>query len=373
VVADEGRKLTYLRIYAGTLKQGTALGGSARGGFEKVARIFRMHAHRREAIDYAIAGDIVAVTGLKNVMTGDTLCDPSYLVELSGMNIPQPVVSLAVEPRSAEDRDKLLPALEKLQWEDPSFRVHEDSETGQTILSGMGELHLEILIDRLGREFKVFVKTGKPQVLYRETVRRSLEHRELFRVEQEGRTVAGEVLFILKPLDRGAGIHVLPDRIAEGGLPTGFRRALVESFEKSCSAGGVAGYPLVDVAIEIIEAPYEQAVTNEAGLRAAAQRGLYRALRDAGSMLLEPVMCLEIITPSEATGRVIGTLQQKRGRVEGIAVLGEMENIHALVPLAELFGYMTELRSATRGRGTFSMEFDSFMTAPVEVHQKFGL
>jgi elongation factor G len=373
VVADEGRKLTYLRIYAGSIKPGVALARAANRRFEKVARIFRMHAHRREAVDLAVAGDIVAVTGFKEVLTGDTLCDPAHILELAGMNIPEPVVSLAVEPKGVDDREKLLPALEKLQWEDPTFRVHEDSETGQTILTGMGELHLEIVIDRLAREYGVAVKTGRPQVVYRESVKRELEHRETFRVEQDGKVIGGEVLFAIKPLERGAGVQISLEKLGEGSLPQALQTVLAEALHNGCAAGGLAGYPLTDVRFEILDAPFEPGVTSEAGIRATAQRGLFRALRDAGVILLEPVMSLEITTPAESTGRVIGSLQQKRGRVEGIDVLGEMEIIHALAPLAELFGFMTELRSATKGRGSFSMEFSSFVEAPDEVRQKFGL
>jgi len=373
VVADEGRKLTYLRIFTGTLKPGDPLLINSGGKFEKISRIFRMHAHRREAVEEVFAGDIVAVTGLKDVFTGSTVCASALALELAGMNIPEPVVSLSVEPKGVDDREKLLPALEKLQWEDPTFRVHEDKETGQTILTGMGELHLEILIDRMLREFGVSVKTGRPQVVYRETVRRSIEHREIFRVEQEGRVLAGEVLFSIRPLDRGAGVRVLADRIAGGILPLDLKGALLEAFKKGCDAGGVTGYPITDLEIDIIEAPFEQGATCETGFRAAAQRGLLMVLRDAGTIILEPVMSLEITTPSESTGRVIGTLQQKRGKVESIDSMGDMEQIKALVPLAELFGYMTELRSATKGRASFTMEFSSFVNASAELHKKFGL
>lgn len=373
VVADEGRKLTYLRIYSGRLKAGAAVTNGRSARFEKVTRLFRMHAHRREAIEEAGAGEIVAAAGLKDVMTGDTLCAPGNPVILAGLNVPEPMVSLAVEPKGPDDREKFLPALEKLQWEDPTFRVHEDAETGQTILTGMGELHLEIITDRLAREFGVGVKTGRPQVVYRETFRRSVEHRELFRIEQEGRAQAGEVLLAIKPLDRGAGIRLILSLPPDGPLPEHLKSALSESVQRGCEAGGLAGYPLTDVAIEIREAPFEPGITTESGMRAAGQRGLYRALREAGSILLEPIMSLDITIPGEATGRVIGTLQQKRGRVEGIDVLGELEHVRALVPLAELFGYMTELRSATKGRGTFSMAFDSFADAPADVQQKFGL
>jgi elongation factor G len=372
VVADEGRKLTYLRIYSGTLKSGAAVLNGSRKRFEKVSRIFRMHAHRREALEQAMAGEIVAVAGLKDVLTGDTLCDPSHPLVLAGLNVPDPVVSLAVEPKGVDDRERLLPALEKLQWEDPTFRVHEDSETGQTILTGMGELHLEIIADRLAREFGVRVKTGRPQVVYRETLRKPVEHRELFRVEQDGKVVAGELLLSLKPLARGAGSVINLDAVV-GSLPGEMHAILADCLTQGCAAGGIAGYPLTDISIEVREAPFEQGVTTEAGLKAAAQRGLVMTLREGGVMLLEPIMALEITTPSDATGRVIGSLQQKRGRVEGIDVSGEMEVVRALVPLAEMFGYMTELRSATRGRGTFSMEFDSFDEAPGDVQRRFGL
>jgi elongation factor G len=373
VVADEGRKLTYIRIYAGRLKAGTAVYNSSRGKSEKAARLFRMHARRREAVEEAVAGEIVAVAGFKEALTGDTLCGPDNQLVLAGLTVPEPVVSLAVEPRGVDDREKLLPALEKLQWEDPTFRVHEDADTGQTILTGMGELHLEVLTDRLVREFGVRVKTGRPQVVYRETLRRPVEHREVFRVEQDGKVLAGEVLLSLKPQRQGSGVAISLDPQAGGSLPPELRSALIDCLGKGCEAGGLAGYPVTDVAITVLEAPFEQGSTSEAGLRAAAQRGLVMALREAGVLLLEPLMSLEIVTPGEGTGRVVGSLQQKRGRVEGLDVHGELEVIRALVPLAELFGFMTELRSATRGRGTFSMEFSTFAEAPAEVQQRFGV
>jgi len=373
VVADEGRKLTYLRVYAGRLKAGAATRNSSRGKFEKAARLFRMHAHRRESVEEAVAGEIVAVSGFKDALTGDTICEPGHEVILAGLTVPEPVVSLAVEPKGVDDREKLLPALERLQWEDPTFRVHEDPETGQTILTGMGELHLEIIGDRLQREFGVGIKTGRPQVVYRETLKKAVVWREVFRVEQDGKALGGEVLLAITPLERGAGVRVGLDALAEGPLPPVLRSALADSLNQACAAGGVAGYPLTDLAVEVREAPFEPGVTSEAGVRAAAQRGLIRALRDAGVILLEPIMSLEITTPNETTGRVMGSLQQKRGRIEGIEVQGELEVIRALVPLAEMFGFMTELRSATKGRGTFSMEFHSFAAAPQEVQQRFGL
>ena len=372
VLSDEGRKLTYLRIYSGTLHTGATVLNSARGSTEKVARLFRMHAHKRERIESAPAGDIVAATGLKDVLTGDTICDPGHALLLKGLNVPEPVVSQAVEPKGIEDREKLPPALEKLQWEDPTFRVKEDAETGQTILTGMGELHLEIIADRLARDFGVEVKTGRPQVVYRETVARKVERREVFRREVDGKVQGGEILLRLSPLRRGEGLHVVMPPEEGSPLPAELRATLENSILQSCSAGGLTGYPLTDVGVTVVEAPYEQGITTEIGLRAAAQRCLALAARDASPTLLEPIMLLELIAPSDYTGKVLGSLQQKRGRVEGISVRGDTEVIRAFVPLAEMFGFMTELRSATRGRGTFTMEFSHFDLAPADTLKKLG-
>ncbi|RII26305.1 MAG: elongation factor G [Geobacter sp.] len=373
VIAEEGRKLTWLRIYSGTLKAGMALFNSSQGCFEKAARLFRMHAHKREQLEMARAGDIVAVTGLKAALTGDTLCIPDHHLVLEGLTVPEPVVSLAVEPRGTEDKEKLPLALEKLQWEDPTFRVHEDGETGQTILTGMGELHLEIVSDRLEREFGVGVKTGRPQVVYRETLTRMVERREVFRREFEGKVQGGELLLRLTPLARGEGVKVELSLPREALLPKELRSALMESLVQGCAAGCLTGYPLTDLEVLVLDAPVEQGVTTEQGLRAAAQRGVVMAAREGAPVLLEPVMALEIIFPLDCSGKVLGSLQQKRGRVEGVQTQGEMETVRAQVPLAEMFGYMTELRSATRGRGTFTMEFARFEPAPADVQRRFGL
>ncbi|MBT0653748.1 elongation factor G [Geomobilimonas luticola] len=373
VLADEGRKLTWLRIYSGTLKAGMALFNSSQGCFEKAARLFRMHAHKREQLETARAGDIVAVTGLKAALTGDTLCTPDHQLALEGLTVPEPVVSLAVEPRGTEDKEKLPPALEKLQWEDPTFRVHEDAETGQTILTGMGELHLEIVTDRLEREFGVGVKTGRPQVVYRETLTRMVERREVFRREFEGKVQGGEVLLRLTPLARGEGVRVVFSLPPEAVVAKELRSALMDSLTQGCAAGCLTGYPLTDLEVRVLEAPVEPGVTTEQGMRAAAQRGLVMSAREGGPALLEPVMALEIVFPLDCSGRVLGSLQQKRGRVEGLQTHGEIETVRALVPLAEMFGYMTELRSATRGRGTFTMEFARFEPAPADVQRRFGL
>ncbi len=373
VLADDGRKLTYMRIYSGSIKSGQAVLNSNRGHFEKISRLFRMHAHKREQIEEAFAGDIVAATGLKEALTGDTLSLPGHPLLLAGLTVPEPVVSLAVEPRGVDDRDKLLPALEKLQWEDPTFRVHEDPETGQTILTGMGELHLEIITDRLPREFGVAVKTGRPQVVYRETPARSVERREVIRVEHDGKLQGGEALLRLTPRPRGSGIKISLPAVEHLPFAKDFAVTFRDSLVQTCSAGSQTGYPLIDLEVRVLEIPFEPGVTTEAGVRGAAQRGIVMAAREAGIVLLEPIMALEIVTPQESAGKVLGSLQQKRGRVEGILTEGELQSIRALVPLAEMFGYMTELRSATKGRGTFTMEFSRFDPAPQEVRLRFGL
>lgn len=373
VLSDEGRKLTFLRVYAGEIRTGATVFNSSRGCPEKVARLFRMHAHKRERIEYAEAGDIVSATGLKDVLTGDTICDAGHVLVLTGLTVPDPVVSLAVEPRGVEDRDKLPAALEKLQWEDPTFRVREDPETGQTILTGMGELHLEVIIDRLVRDFAVHTKTGRPQVVYRETLRRTGEHREVFRREIDGKVQGGTVFVRVAPLPRGEGVRVVLPPAGEPPLPEELRELVGNVIEQSCQAGGSSGYTVTDVEVRIVEAPYEPGFTTEIGLRAAAHRALALALRAGAPMLLEPIMRLELVTPSDYTGKVLGSLQQKRGRVEGVASRGAVEVVSANVPLAEMFGFMTELRSATKGRGSFSMEFSHFDQAPPDTQKRFGL
>jgi len=374
VLAEQGRKLTYLRIYAGVVHSGETLLNSSRGRMEKVARLFRMHAHRREQIEAAAAGDIVAAAGLTEALTGDTLCDPLQPLVLSGIVHPEPVVMLAVESLRAEDRQTLPLALAKLGWEDPTFKVREDEETGQIILIGMGELHLEIITDRLAREFGVAVKSGPPRVVYRETISRTLERRETFsRREPDGKTDAGEVLLRLTPLPRGAGTQVIIPPADESPLPAELRAVLEESLRQLLAAGSLTGYPLTDLEVRVVEAPFTLGDTTEIGLKAAAQRGLLLAAREAGLTLLEPVMAIELVIPADYAGKVIGTVLQKRGRVEGVESRGESEAIRALVPLAEMFGYMTELRSATKGRGTYTMEFAHFGQAPAAVLRRFGL
>ena len=372
VMSDDGRMLTYLRIYSGMLRVGSAVFNSSQGVNERVSRLFRMHSHRREEINEAAAGDIVAALGFRKTLTGDSICDQDYPLILDGLTAPEPVVSIAVEPRGAEDREKFPEALTKLRWEDPTFKVHENEETGQTILTGMGELHLEIIVDRLKREYGVSVKSGLPRVVYRETVRREVERREIFRLEREGKTEVGDIRFRLKPLQRGEGVRIefsreTPDTAAP------FLAVIEDSLRQGCMTGCITGYQLTDVLAEILDVAFEPGLTTEMALKAAAQRGIQTAAREAGPYLLEPIMALEITVPTEYLGKTLGVLRQKRGRVEGSEPAGGVEELRATAPLSEMFGFMTELRGATKGRGNFTMEFLRFEEAPESVQKMFDL
>jgi len=374
VMAEEGRRLTYLRIYSGRLSSGALLLNSSRHSQERVRHLFHMHAHKREEIQEALAGDIVAASGCQVTLTGDTLCDPARPLVLEGLAVPEPVVSLAVEAKGVQDREHLLSALEHFQWEDPTFRVHEDRETGQTILTGMGELHLEIVLDRLRREYGVQVKTGRPRVVYRETLRRQVQRRETFQREAERRPELAELVLRLAPLSRGSGVRVLLPE-AKPPVTSELLAAVEQSLQEVCLAGCLTGYPLTDLEVRVVEIPVEPGfpAPSEPALRGAARRGMVMAAREGAPLLLEPIMSLQLELPGEHLGKVLGSLQQKRGRVEGLDKRGELDLVRASVPLAEMFGYMTELRSATKGRGSYTMEFQRFDEAPGTVQEQYGL
>jgi len=373
VLSDEGRKLTYLRIYSGMLKAGETVMNCNRNVQERAARLFRMHAHKRERIDTASAGDIIAAAGLKEALTGDTLCTAEQPLLLAGLSIPEPVVSLAVEPKQIQDRDKLLLSLEKLQWEDPTFRVREDEDTGQTVLTGMGELHLEVVIRRLADDFGVQVNAGQPQVVYRESISAEMVHTESFEREVEGKYQRGEVCLRVAPRERGSGIEIVLPEGDTALLTPEIRAALEETLRLAVQSGVQVGYPMVDLSVIVEQVPVVPGETTALGVRAAAQRGFTMAVRSARPILLEPVMALEITTPHEFSGKVMGSLQQKRGRVEGMESREVVDIVRANVPLAEMFGYMTELRSATQGRGSFTMEFSHYDRAPDAVLVRYGL
>ena len=373
VLSDEGRKLTYLRLYAGQLKPGDAVYNSRTQGIEKVARLFRMHSHKRERIDHAVAGDIITATGLKNVLTGDTISRADCPLQLAGLEYPEPVVSLAVEPKTVDDREKLPPALEKLQWEDPTFLVKEDPETGQTLLTGMGELHLEVIVQRLISDFGVAVLTGRPQVVYRETILCATQHHELFERDIDGKLHHGEITLRANPGIRKSGITLdIPAQLLEP-WPADLAELVKQQLLVACQSGPAAGYPVTDIEITLTELPYENHKTTDMGISAAIHRAINQVLRDGKPTLLEPLMSLELVAPSEYTGRVMSSLNQKRGQVEGISSRPGQDIIRATVPLLEMFGYMTELRSATKGQGSFTMEFSHFDQATPEIMERFGL
>ncbi len=373
VVADEGRKLTYLRIYSGKVEPGDDVYNSRTLDTEKVSRLFQMHSHKRERIKHAVAGDIVTATGLKNVLTGDTISATEQPLQLAGLEYPEPVVSLAVEAKTVDDRDKLPLALEKLQWEDPTFRVNEDDETGQVILTGMGELHLEVVIQRLKTDFGVETQTGRPQVVYRETILCATEQEEIFEKEIDGKLQHGELTLRLNPTARKSGISLeIPDQILEE-WPAELAALIKEKLFSACQSGQIAGYPLTDLQISLVTANYVRNKTTEFGISAAISRAISMAVRNSKPTMLEPLMQLELVAPSDCTGKVIGSLNQKRGQVEGITSRPGEDVVKATVPLLEMFGYMTELRSATKGQGSFTMEFSHFDQAPAETLKKFGL
>ncbi len=373
VIADDGRKLTYLRIYAGSVKPGDTIFNSRTHGQEKIARLFRMHAHKRERIDKAQAGDIVAATGIKEVLTGDTISSCETPLQLAGLEYPEPVVSIAVEAKTVDDRDKLPLALEKLQWEDPTFRVKEDEETGQTILTGMGELHLEVIVQRLITDFSVTVITGRPQVVYRETIQTPSARKEIFEREIDGKLHYGEVELELIPTARKSGLNIIIPEEILCRWPLTSAELITAKLTSACQSGPLLGYPLTDLQLELKAAPYDSNRTTDLGISAAISRGILTALKEGKPTMLEPVMALELISPSDYTGRVMGTLNQKRGQIEGIESRPGQDIIRANVPLMEMFGYMTELRSATKGQGSFTMEFSHFEQAPPEILKDFGL
>ncbi len=350
--------LTFLRIYSGALKSGDSVLNATKGVKERIGRLLKMHANKREELDTAYAGDIVAAVGLKNTTTGDTLADDRDPVVLESLWIPQPVIDIAIEPHTKADQDKLGHSLAKIAAEDPSFRVHSDTETGQTIISGMGELHLEIIVDRLMREFKVDARVGKPEVAYRETITVPVKAEGKFIRQSGGRGQYGHVVLELKPLPAGTGM-VFENKIVGGAVPREFI-APVEKGVKEAAATGILGYPMVDVEVVLVDGSYHEVDSSERAFFIAGSMGLKEGARKAKPILLEPVMSLEVVTPEEFVGEVMGELNARRGRITGMESRGSIQTVQAMVPLATMFGYATIVRSATQGRATFSMQFDHY-------------
>ncbi|HEX2050851.1 MAG TPA: elongation factor G [Actinomycetota bacterium] len=360
-------RLTYLRVYSGTLRSGDHIHNSTRDRKERVGRILQMHANHREDKDAVFTGDIVAVVGLKHTLTGDTLCDPNQPVLLEEMSFPAPVIDVAIEPKSKADSDKLGTALQRLSEEDPTFRVHTDDDTGQTIISGMGELHLEVLVDRLIREFKVGANVGKPQVAYRETIRHPADKVEVRYVKQTGgKGQYAHVVLAIEPMGPGGGYEFV-NKITGGRIPTEYIPSVDQGVQEAMAAGVFAGYPVVDVRATLVDGSFHEVDSSEMAFKIAGSMALKEAVKRAKPMLLEPVFDVEVVTPEDYMGDVIGDLSSRRGRIESMDQRGSDRIVSAQVPLAEMFGYATELRSRTQGRATYTMQFSSYQEVPKSI------
>jgi len=355
--------LTYVRVYSGVLSSGSYIYNSTRNLKERVARIFRMHANHREEIKEICAGDIAAVVGLKNTLTGDTICDESAPVVLEAIEFPEPVISVAIEPKTKADQEKLSLALQKISQEDPSFRVSYNEETGQTIISGMGELHLEIIVDRLTREFRVGANVGKPQVAYKETIKVAAKAEGKFIRQTGGRGQYGHVWIEIEPIERGKGFEFV-NKIVGGTIPREFIPAVEKGIVEAMEGGVLAGYPVVDVKVILFDGSYHEVDSSELAFKIAASMAFKDACKKGDIVLLEPIMDVEVVTPEEYMGEVIGDLNSRRGRIQSMEKRGRAQVIRAMVPLAEMFGYATDLRSKTQGRGTYTMQFSHYDEVP---------
>ncbi|ANU20909.1 translation elongation factor G [Planococcus plakortidis] len=362
-------KLTFFRVYSGTLKSGSYVQNSSKGKRERVGRILQMHANSREEIAEVYCGDIAAAIGLKDTSTGDTLCDEKDQVILERMVFPEPVISLSVEPKSKADQDKMGQALAKLQEEDPTFRAHTDQETGQTIIAGMGELHLDILVDRMKREFNVEANVGAPQVSYRETFRQSAKVEGKFVRQSGGRGQFGHVWIEFAPNEEGAGFE-FENAIVGGVVPREYIPAVEAGLRDSLDNGVVAGYPLIDIKAKLFDGSYHDVDSNEMAFKVAASMALKNAVSKVNPVILEPIMKVEIVIPEEYLGDIMGDVTSRRGRVEGMDARGNAQVVRAMVPLSEMFGYATNLRSNTQGRGVFSMHFDHYEEVPKSIAEE---
>ena len=358
--------LTFFRVYSGVLSSGDTVYNPVKSRKERIGRILQMHANSREELKEVRAGDIAAAVGLKDVTTGDTLCDINKLITLERMEFPEPVIAVAVEPKTKADQERMGIALNKLAQEDPSFRVHTDEETGQTIISGMGELHLEIIVDRLKREFKVEANVGAPQVAYRETIRKSVEQEGKFVRQSGGRGQYGHVWLRIEPREPGSGYEFI-NGIVGGVVPKEYVPAVDKGVQEQMKNGVVAGYPVVDVAVTLFDGSYHDVDSSEMAFKLAGSIGFREGARKANPALLEPIMKVEVVTPEEYMGDVMGDLNRRRGLVQGMEDAPAGKIIRAEVPLAEMFGYATDLRSATQGRATYSMEFAKYHEAPANI------
>jgi elongation factor G len=362
-------KLTFFRVYSGVLSSGSYVQNSTKGKRERVGRILQMHANSREEIGQVYSGDIAAAVGLKDTTTGDTLCDEKHLVILESMVFPEPVISLSVEPKSKADQDKMGQALQKLQEEDPTFRAHTDVETGQVIIAGMGELHLDIIVDRMRREFKVEANVGAPQVSYRETFRGSASVEGKFVRQSGGRGQFGHVWIEFSPNEEGKGFE-FENGIVGGVVPREYIPAVEAGLRDSLNNGVIAGYPLIDIKARLFDGSYHDVDSNEMAFKIAASMALKNAVSKCSPVLLEPIMRVEVVIPEEYLGDIMGDITSRRGRVEGMDARGNAQVVRSMVPLAQMFGYATSLRSNTQGRGVFSMHFDHYEEVPKSISEE---
>ena len=370
IVADPFGKLTYFRVYSGSINKGDEVYNSTKERKERLGRILLMPANQREDLNVAMAGDIVAGLGFKETTTGDTLCDRNNLVILERMEFPEPVIHVAIEPKTKDDQDKLGKALKSLSDEDPTFRVRTDEETNQTVISGMGELHLEILVDRMQREFNVDATVGKPQVAYRETITKTVESVEYRHIKQSGGSGQFAVVKItVEPSGPGGGYQFV-DKISGGRVPREYIQPTNQGIQAALDNGVLAGYPTVDVRVSLVDGQYHDVDSSEMAFKIAGQMAFKKAAEMARPVLLEPIMAVEVVTPDEYMGDVMGDLSSRRGRIEGMEARGNTQVVRSQVPLSEMFGYSTDLRSRTQGRATYTMQFHSYQQVPEVIAQE---
>ncbi|MDP2587324.1 MAG: elongation factor G, partial [bacterium] len=365
-------KLIFFRVYSGTFEAGSYVLNSSTGNKERIGRIVRMHADKREEVKTVYAGEIAAAVGLKDTTTGDTLCDPDAPVILEKITFPEPVISIAIEPKTKADQEKMGIALARLAEEDPTFRVKSDEETNQTVIAGMGELHLDIIVDRMKREFKVEANVGRPQVAYKETIKGEAEAEEKYIKQTGGRGQYGHVWLRVKPLERGKGFEFI-DKIKGGVIPNEFIPAVQKGVKGALDNGVIAGYPVVDIEVTLYDGSYHDVDSSEAAFKIAGSKCVKTAINKAKPIILEPVMKVEVITPETSMGDVVGDLNAKRGQIQEMVDRNQgIKVVHAMVPLSEMFGYATSLRSMTQGRASYSMEFASYEEVPPNIARKIS-
>jgi elongation factor G len=362
-------QLVFLRVYSGTLEAGSGVYNSTKDKKERVGRLLRMHANKKEEVEAVAAGDIAAAIGLKLTTTGDTLCDPDRPIVLESMTFPEPVIAVAIEPKTRADEEKLGVSLSRLALEDPTFRVTSDEETGQTLIHGMGELHLEIIVDRLLREFRVEANVGKPQVAYRETIRKMAEARGRYVRQTGGRGQYGDVYLEVEPNEAGQGFE-FENKIVGGTIPREYIPAVEKGIREALDTGVLAGYPIVDIKVRLTDGSYHDVDSSEMAFKIAASMGFKEACRHAKPVLLEPVMDVEVVTPEEYMGAIVGDLNSRRGRIASMEARGSSQVIRATVPLGQMFGYATEMRSMTQGRATYTMQFSRYEEVPLAIAEE---